>query len=178
MKATPTQQSVVLLALVTSSLITVRDNGLLPEIKDVVEAGAKSMLDIIAEYRYISDPKEDVLATSAIHAKAAEVINRSSDWFSVEVVVMLGFQICTDLLGEVCQPQKRALITQALGCLRDLDDFLDPEGDNGQVMIEVEEILKAVYKEIGFETNLRYLKHFRKLQRRQKRHAGIKLCRW
>ena len=175
MKATPTQQSVTLLALVTSSLITVRDNGLLPEIKDVVEAGAKSMLDIIAEYRYISDPKEDVLATSAILARAAEVINRSSDWFSVEVVVRLGFQICTDLLGEVCQPQKRTLITQALGCLRDLDDFLDPEGDNGQVMIEVEEILKAVYKEIGFETNLRYLKHFRKLQRRQKRHAGIKL---
>ena len=66
MRATPTQQSVTLLALVTSSLITVRDNGLLPEIKDVVEAGAKSILDIIAEYRYISDPHEDVLATSAI----------------------------------------------------------------------------------------------------------------
>lgn len=175
MRTTPIQQSVALLGLVASSLITVKDNGLLPEIKDVVEAGAKSMLDIIAEYRHISDPREDVLATSAILAKAAAVINRSSDWFSVEVVVMLGFQICTDLLGEVCQPQKRALITQALGCLRDLDDFLDPEGDNEEVAIEVEEILKAVYKEIGFETNLRYLKHFRKLQRRQKRHAGIKL---
>lgn len=151
MKSTPTQQSVVLLALVTSSLITVKDNGLLPEIKDVVEAGAKSILDIIAEYRYISDPEEDVLATSAILAKAAAVINRSSDWFSVEVVVRLGSQICTDLLGEVCQPQKRALITKALGCLRDLDDFLDPEGDNEEVAIEVEEILKAVYKEIGLK---------------------------
>ena len=175
MKATSTQQSVTLLGLVASSLLTIRDNGLLPEIKDVVEAGAKSILDIIAEYRYISDLKEDVRATSALLARAAEGINRSSDWFSVEVVVMLGFQICTDLLGEVCQPQKRALITQALGCLRDLDDFLDPEGANEAAMIEVEEILKEVYKEIGFETNLRYLKHFRKLQRRQKRHAGIKL---
>ena len=175
MRATPTQQSVTLLALVASSLLTVKDNGLLPEIKDVVEAGAKSILDIIAEYRHISDPEEDVLATSAILSKAAAVINRSSDWFSVEAVVRLGFQICTDLLGEVCQPQKRALITKALGCLRDLDDFLDPERDNEEVAIEVEEILKAVYKEIGFETNLRYLKHFRKLQRRQKRHAGIKL---
>ena len=175
MKTTPTQQSVTLLALVASSLITIRDNGLLPEIKDVVEAGAKSILDIIAEYRELSDPNEDVMATSAILAKAAAVINRSSDWFSVEVVVRLGFQICTDLLGEVCQPQKRALIIQALSHFRDLDDFLDPEGDNEQVMIEVEEILKAVYKEVSFETNLRYLKHFRKLQRRQKRHAGIKL---
>lgn len=175
MRATPTQQPVTLLALVAGSLLTVKDNGLLPEIKDVVEAGAKSILNIIAEYRHISDPEEDVLATSAILSKAAAVINRSSDWFSIEVVVRLGFQICTDLLGEVCQPQKRALITKALGCLRDLDDFLDPEGDNEEVAIEVEEILKAVYKEIGFETNLRYLKHFRKLQRRQKRHAGIKL---
>lgn len=175
MKTTPTQQSVTLLALVTSSLITVRDNGLLPEIKDVVEAGATNMLDIIAKYRYISDPNEDVLSTSAILARAAAVINRSSDWFSVEVVVRFGFQICTDLLGEVCQPEKRALITQALDCLRGIDDFLDPNGDNEEAMIEVEEILKEVYKEIGFETNLRYLKHFRKLQRRQKRHAGIKL---
>jgi hypothetical protein len=175
MRATPTQQSVTLLALVASSLLTVKDNGLLPEIKDVVEAGAKSILDIIAEYRYISDPEEDVLATSAILARAAAMINRSSDWFSVEAGVRLGLKICTDLLGEVCQPQKRALITKALGCLRDLDDLLDPEGDNEEVAIEVEEILKAVYKEIGFETNLRYLKNFRKLQRRQKRHAGIKL---
>jgi hypothetical protein len=175
MRTTPTQQSVALLALVAGSLLTVKDNGLLPEIKDAVEAGAKSILDIIAEYRHISDPEEDVLATSVILSKAAAVINRSSDWFSVEVVVRLGFQICTDLLGEVCQPQKRALITQAMGCLRGLDDFLDPEGGNEEVTIEVEEILKAVYKEVGFETNLRYLKHFRKLQRRQKRHAGIKL---
>ena len=175
MKATPTQQSVALLALAASALLTTKDNNLIPEAEPTVNAGARALLDIIAEYRELSDPHEDVLATSAILANAAATINRAEEWFSVEVVIQLGFQICTDLLGEVCQPQKRALITQALSHFRDLDDFLDPEGDNEQVMVEVEEILKAVYKEIGFETNLRYLKHFRKLQRRQKRHAGIKL---
>ena len=172
MKPTPTQQSVVLLALVTSSLITVRDKDLLPEVKGVVEDGADALLRIIAEYRELSDPDEDVLATSEVLSQAAAVINRSQDWFSVEVVVQLGFQICTDLLGEVSHPKKRALISLALSQLQKLDDYLDPTGDNTKVAIEVEEILKDVYKEIGFELNLRYLKHFRKLQRRLKHGAG------
>lgn len=174
-KVTATQQSVVLLALVASSLITVRENGLLPEIKSTVEDGAVILLNVIAEYRELSDPNEDVMATSAVLARASAIINKSQDWFSVEVVVQLGFQVCTDLLGEVCQPEKRALISQALAQLQKLDDFLDPDGINTEAAIEVEEILKAVYKEIGFESNLRYLKHFRKLQRRRKQNAGIKL---
>lgn len=170
-RVTPTQQSVVLLALVTSSLLTIKDSELLPELKETVETSAASMLDIIAEYRELSDPNEDVLETSRILTRVSEAINKSSDWFTTPVVVRLGYQICSDLLGEVCETQKRNLLNKAFTQIKALDDYVDPDGDDELTAKEVEGILEEVYKEIGFQTNLRYLRHSKKLQRRLKRHG-------
>lgn len=170
-KATPSQQTIVLLALVASSFITVRDNGLLPEIKEAVEKGALDLLDIIAEFREVSDQNENLTATSQILAGVSKVINKSDKWFSAEVVVSLGMKICTDLLGETCNPKKRKLLERALRSIKALDDFVDPDGENEEAFIEVEEILDSVYKELGFSIELRYLQHHRKLQRRLRRHA-------
>ena len=173
-KISPTQQTVILLALAASSLITVRDNELIPELEPVTFEGSVRMLEIIRDYPV--DRKETFENTNALMSRVSTLINRSQEWFSVEAVVCLGTKICTDLLGEVCNQEKRNFILEAMEIFKTLDDFLDPDGDNTDTLIEVEEILEKVYKEIGFGKELRYIKHWRKLQRRL-RINGRAACR-
>jgi len=169
MTANPTQQAVILLALATSAMVTIRDQGLLPELKTIVDLGAARMLEIIEEYP--ADSSDNFSQTPAIMKRVSSIMNRSEDGVTLEMVVFLGNKVCSDLLAELCNPAKRNLLSEALSIINRLDDFVDPDGDNVACYIEVEEILKEVYKEIGFKQELRFLKHWRKLQRRLKQHG-------
>ena len=168
-ETSPTQQAVILLALATSSLITVKDYDLIPELKTVVSLGVIRMMEIIQTYP--TEKRENFDQTPVLMKRVSELINKPKSWFSVETVVFMGNRICTDLLAELCNPVKRSLIEEALMINNRLDDFLDPEGKNEETRVEVEEILKEVYKEIGFAQELRYIHHWRKLQRRLKRNG-------
>lgn len=168
-KATPTQQAVILLSLAASSLITIRDQALLPELKDVLDKGIESMLRIIEDYP--TDGNEQASETEEIFRRVTSIINNSAELFSIEAAIFLGHKVCTDLLGELCHPVKRALVEEARQINKVIDDYLDPDGENVEVYIEIEEILNEVYKEVGFVEDLRFFKHREKLQRRLKNHG-------
>lgn len=172
LKATKTQQAVVLLSLVTSSLITIRENNFIEDenLKVVNDLGIIRMWEIIKEYP--SEGKEDGKITQAIHTRIAQMINKPKSWFTAETVVYLGHRICGDLLMELCNPAKRKMVQDANEIISRLNNYYDPEGEDISTHKEVDEILEVVYKELGFTIEHRYLKHYRKLQRRLKHHGA------
>lgn len=178
-ETSPTEQSTVLLSLAASALVTLRENELIPEMKEVVDSGTYRMLEILRDYPadritelLKSSPKLLRERSDELMERAKDMINKDQEWFSVEVVVFFGVKILTDMLGEVRNNSKRLLLSEALEIFKSLDDFLDPDGSNEEVFIEVEEILERVYKAIGFRKELRYLKFWKKLQRRIKTYGG------
>lgn len=181
MKATPVQQSVILLALATSSLLTVKDKNLLPDQQEAVDIGISRMLEIIREFP--ADRKDQFHDVDKIMKRVSAVINKPDSWFSTEIVVFLGHRICSDLLTELRNPVKRELVSEALLLNQAINDVLDPDGNNEEAFIEVEQILKEVYEEIGFTVENRFSKRqFRRLRKewqkadnQQKMVADIKL---
>lgn len=177
-KTSPTEQSTVLLSLAASALVTLRENKLISEMKEVVDKGTYRMLEILRDYP--ADRTTELLKTPPdllrkrsddLMETAKRTINKDQEWFSVETVVFFGIKILTDMLAEVRNNRKRLLLSEALEIFKSLDDFLDPDGDREDVFIEVEEILEEVYKGIGFRKELRYLKFWKKLQRRLNKHV-------
>lgn len=164
MSVTPVQQSVILLALATSSLLTVKDKNLLPDQQDAIDLGISRMLEIIREFP--ADRKDQFQDVDKAMKRVTELINKPSSWFSTEVVIFLGHRICSDLLTELRNPVKRELVSEALLLNQAINDVLDPEGNNEEVFIEVEQILQEVYEEIGFTVENRFSKRqFRRLKR-------------
>lgn len=170
MKSSATQQSVILLALITSSVITVKDTYEIPELRAVINLGLIRLMEIIEEFP--ADGYENFRDTAAIMKEVSACINKPDTTFTIEVIVYLAHRICADLLGELRNPKKRELVYEAGQIISRMNDFLDPDGENEEARIEVDEILEAVYKEIGFKIEHRYIKHFRKLQRRLKHGTG------
>ena len=73
---------------------------------------------------------------------------------------------------ELCNPVKRKMVQDANEIISRLNNYYDPEGEDISTHKEVDEILEVVYKELGFTIEHRYLKHYRKLQRRLKHHGA------
>lgn len=170
-KVSPTQQAVILLALITSSLITLKENELIEDenLKTVLDLGVLQMHEIIRKYP--SESKEDFSQTTKLMKGVSELINKSNSWFTAPVIAYLGHKICADLLGEVCNKEKRQLILTANEIVGVFNDFIDPDGDDEETHVEVAEMLDSVYKFLGFTTELRYFEFERKLRRRRNKHG-------
>lgn len=170
-RISPSQTSATLLALVTSTLITVRDNNLIEDgdMSMVVNLGLARMMEIVRDFP--ADGPEDFVRTRAQMIGVSKIINGRDQEFSLNTVVYMGHKILADLLGELCHPAKRELVQEANKILTRVNDFLDPDGEDEETHKEVEEIVEEVYKFVGFRTDLRYFKHLKKLQRRALRHG-------
>lgn len=161
------RQSLLLLALINSSLLTLRDSGLVPEMEATVLYGCEAMERIIHDYP--TEGRDSLEWYSAALKRIAAKINQPASWYSVESVCALGDMVCADLLSELTSPEKRAFIEEAHEIVKAVYSHVDPDGDNIEALDEVAGILQEVYKEIGFSLEGRYAKHLKKLERRRKR---------
>lgn len=167
---TKTQQAVVLLSLFTAALIIVKESDLIDndELKAVVDLGLIRMWEIVEEYP--SEGIEDAKETIAIHRHIASLLDKA---YTPKEVVYLGHRICGDLLMELCNPVKRQMVMDANAIITRLNDFLDPDGTDEETHDSIDKILDVVYRELGFTIEHRYLKHYRKLQRRLKNNVQL-----
>lgn len=160
------QQTLILLALVNSSLITLRDENQVPEMQPTILYGCDTVERLVITYPVKG--RESVLWYQQILNSISGIINQPAAWFDATTVVALGERICADLLGELIDPEKRAMIGEAHEIIRAIDNVTDPDGDAVEVYDEVDSILKDVYRTVGFTIEHRYIKHLRKLERRLK----------
>ena len=164
------RQSLLLLALVNSSLLTLKDSGLVPEKMATILYGCEAMEKIIHDFP--TEGRDSLEWYSQALKRIAKKINQPAAWYSVESVCALGDMVCADLLSELTNPEKRAFVEEAHEIIKAVYAHVDPDGENIDALDEVAEILQEVYKEIGFSIQGRYAKHLKKLERRQKRGRG------
>lgn len=174
-QTSPAEQTAIMLSLVVSCVLNSRrivkelNNE---ELSTVVNLGIIRLWEIIREFPV--GHGEDSTATRAKNAAVGGLIKeiRPGEMFSLAEIAYIGHRVCGDLLMELCNPAKRALIQEVNMIIGRINDFVDPDGDDEETHANVEAILDQVYGLIGFEISHKYIKHERKLQRRLKRFHG------
>ena len=163
-------QSLTLLGLINSSIITLYEADMVPELRPTLAYGREQMDRLINSFPIRWNQTEgwwkDIM--QRINVK---VNGGSETTYSAHGVTLFGAMICVDLLEELTDPWKRDIVTEAWEILKAVDDHLDPEGVEFAAYTEIGSLLDSLYPEIGFTKEDRYLTHKKKLQRRAARHG-------
>ena len=165
-------QSLALLGLINSSIITLYEADMVPELRPTLAYGQVQMERLINSFPIRWNEEEgwwkDVMARINARVNSGPEVAYTSHG-----VTLFGAMICVDLLEELTDKHKRDVVTEAWEILKAVDDYLDPEGDQFATYDEIAPLLDDLYKEVGFSREGRYLKHQRKLQRRAGRHGRV-----
>ena len=161
-------QSLALLGLINSSIITLYEADMVPELRPTLAYGRVQMERLINSFpiRWNESKGWWEGVMQRINAR----VNDGPD-YTAHGVTLFGAMICVDLLEELTDRHKRDVVSEAWEILKAVDDYLDPEGDQFATYDEIAPLLDDIYKEVGFSRGGRYLKNQRKIQRRAARNA-------
>ena len=165
-------QSLTLLGMINSSLITLFKADMVEPLKPTIAYGVERLDQMIREFPIKWNENErwwdEVLRQINDRINVDDGILYSAHAVTFFVVI-----ICTDLLEELTDPVKRGLVSEALEILMAVDNHLDPAGDQFETYAEIEALTQDIYKVVGFSKEGRYDKHLRKLQRRAQRNGRL-----
>lgn len=165
-------QSLALLGLINSSIITLYEADMIPELRPTLAYGRMQLERLINSYPIRWNQTEGWWK-DVMHRINEKVNGGPDSAYTAHGVAFFGYMICVDLLEELTDPRKRDLITEAQEILKAVDDHLDPTGADFETFEEIGPLLDALYAEIGFTKEWRYLTHQKKLQRRAKRNGSV-----
>ena len=165
-------QSLTLLGMINSSLITLDQADMVPALKPTLAYGSQRMDELIRSFPIRWNEKEGWW-TDVLGQIRHRINDRSDSTYTANAIAFFGVIICNDLLEELTDPTKREMVSEAMEILKAVDDHLDPAGDQIDTYHEVESIVNDIYAVVGFTREGRYLKHKRKLERRAKRNGRL-----
>jgi len=166
-------QSLALLGLINSSIITLYEADMVPELRPTLAYGRVQMERLINSFpiRWNESKGWWEGVMKRINAR----VNDGPD-YTAHGVTLFGAMICVDLLEELTDPWKRDIVTEAWEIIKAVDDHLDPTGDQFETYEEIGPLLDDIYSEVGFSRQGRYLIHQEKLKRRVKRNGKGQRC--
>lgn len=147
---------------------TLVEQDLLPNIKDEVTRIAKEIDDLLWDVARLVSP--DLKKIKEWMTSINQKIEK--DEITAREVIAFGHLISSDLLGEISDQKKREVVNKIFQKINELDDILDPEGDDHDAYHNAENFLTVVYKEIGFVPEGRFQEQLNKLKRRSQRYAA------
>lgn len=172
MSSLASKQSIILLSIVNGVFIVLDEHELMQELKPTILYCRERVSQLFKLYPEVNADAKSVQLCREKLSKLSAVLDSSDLKYSPAELVHLALTIAVDLLDELTCPLKRSVLQEMFELLAVLSDKLDPDGSDFATFGKVDEQLNAIYKEIEFTKNYNYLKHKKKLLRKNSNNGA------
>lgn len=145
------KQSLALLAVATGAMIMIENEALDDSVMPTVLYSRETLEHCVHVFPVV--PHNETKGAEWMHEKLSgwqDRINELEGNWTAIILVSIAHQIISDLCDRIRAPHKLKILRPAEEALAGLSDQIDPEGDQYAAYEKADELLKDLYRRLGF----------------------------